>query len=329
MNITIDAAILHVLDTNINMPVLSDNCLTMENSSITNYLQKHIQKCLESDAAKKCFFKEQSDFLRILVNLSDEFVAKTKQIATECFKIMLRNPSIPRADLICALWTDQMNTKYFSFLKMNYREGFTHYYQQIDSQNLLSIISQQTLLPSNTSRVEEAFVVNLSTLEVWISEKKYEIDGVKDFYLSSYILNCQSNITEKEKLATIKKAVLKINKEVLDDKKDIEYEITSRIHNQFVTNNEVVVSDLCQEIYKEYPDAAHSLETNLESNNIKMTDTIKVSESTAKRLEKQSVKTSSGIEIKIPVELYQNNDALEFINNLDGTISLLVKNILL
>lgn len=58
-------------------------------------------------------------------------------------------------------------------------------------------------------------------------------------------------------------------------------------------------------------------------------DRVQVSAATVKRLEKQSVKSSGGVEIKIPADLYQDRNAVEFINNPDGTISLLIKNILL
>ena len=37
--------------------------------------------------------------------------------------------------------------------------------------------------------------------------------------------------------------------------------------------------------------------------------------------------TDTGIEIKIPMDLYQNSGCVEFITNADGTISVLIKNI--
>lgn len=166
MDITISSAILHVLDTNITMPVLSDNCLAIENYNICDYLKNHIQKCIDDDASKKCIFREHSQFLKVLDGLSDQFVAKTQYIATEYFKIMLRNPLIPHADLVCILWNDQTNDTYFSVLKMNYRDGYIHHYQKVNSQQALSIIPQQTLLPSPASRIEEAFTVNCSTHEI-------------------------------------------------------------------------------------------------------------------------------------------------------------------
>lgn len=61
---------------------------------------------------------------------------------------------------------------------------------------------------------------------------------------------------------------------------------------------------------------------------MKPTDTIQVSPSVARRMEKQSIKAKSGVEIKIPIQIYQDRDAVEFINNPDGSISLLIKNVI-
>ena len=58
-------------------------------------------------------------------------------------------------------------------------------------------------------------------------------------------------------------------------------------------------------------------------------DTLVLSEQTAKRIEKQSIKTATGIEVKIPVALYEQPDAVEFITNPDGTLSLLVTTVVL
>ena len=37
--------------------------------------------------------------------------------------------------------------------------------------------------------------------------------------------------------------------------------------------------------------------------------------------------TDTGIELKIPMEEYNNKDRIEFITNADGTISVLIKNV--
>jgi hypothetical protein len=48
---------------------------------------------------------------------------------------------------------------------------------------------------------------------------------------------------------------------------------------------------------------------------------------TTKKFEKQFLTTDTGIEINIPMEQYKDKTNIEFITNVDGTISVLIKNI--
>ena len=47
-----------------------------------------------------------------------------------------------------------------------------------------------------------------------------------------------------------------------------------------------------------------------------------------KKIENRSFKTQSGIEIKIPAELCNSDEAVEFIHNAGGGLSLLIKDVL-
>ena len=47
-----------------------------------------------------------------------------------------------------------------------------------------------------------------------------------------------------------------------------------------------------------------------------------------RRMEKQSLRSAGGVEIKVPVNVYRDESALEFIRNPDGSMSLLIKNII-
>ena len=51
------------------------------------------------------------------------------------------------------------------------------------------------------------------------------------------------------------------------------------------------------------------------------------SDATVRKYEKQCLKTDTGIELKIPMEQYQNPEQVQFITGEDGTISVLLKNI--
>ena len=48
-----------------------------------------------------------------------------------------------------------------------------------------------------------------------------------------------------------------------------------------------------------------------------------------RRMESRSIHTASGIEVKIPTEILSEDSAVEFLHAEDGSISLLIKNVIL
>ena len=46
-----------------------------------------------------------------------------------------------------------------------------------------------------------------------------------------------------------------------------------------------------------------------------------------KLIKSHKFKTDKGIELKLPIKLWEDKSAIEFINNPDGTVSILIKNI--
>ena len=48
-----------------------------------------------------------------------------------------------------------------------------------------------------------------------------------------------------------------------------------------------------------------------------------------RRMESRSIRTANGIEVKIPTELLNSDSELEFLHDPDGSVSLLIKNVIL
>lgn len=69
-------------------------------------------------------------------------------------------------------------------------------------------------------------------------------------------------------------------------------------------------------------------EQALADSGVERNDRVMVSPSRIKKLESRSFKTESGIEIKIPAELCNSDDAVEFIHSATGGLSLLIKDVL-
>lgn len=339
MSIRIEQAILHALDPSAGMPVLSEEPMAID-EEVREFLDKHFIKCLESDDGQKAVLMENADFRQRMEALgravleaggqvaAEAFAEQSKHLARQIYKVISENPDVPSGDFICMICRESgaEGRTWFAGLKMNYHDGFAHYYMNGN----LSIVGQRVLLPGVGRKLEEAFIVELGTLDTRVIEKKYlMMDESREAYLSERILGCVTEISERSKLMAVKKAVQKANKEVLGDRKVVEQELMSRMHGYLMRDDEPLVGEMCREVLRDYPQVRPMVEEELLSNRIELDDTVQVQPRTMKRFEKQSVKTAAGIEVKIPADLYSDQNSMEFIQNPDGTISLLIKNIIL
>ena len=327
MSVMIEKAILHALDPASGVPVLSAEPMFID-EGVREFLETHFEKTLESDEVQTGILRDDHGFGQRMRDLGMEpakFVEESRMLAEQIYQIVSGNEAVPSGDLICVM-AEAAGQRYFAGLKMNYNDGYSHYYINGN----LTIVEQRVLLPGTGRKLEEAFIVNLDSLEVRIIEKKYlMMDESREAYLSSRILGCSPEISERAKLMAVKKAMQKANKEVLGDKKVVEQEFMSRMHGYLAENEEPVISEMCREVLRDYPQIAPMVEEQLVNENIDPEATVQVGQQTVKRFEKQSVKTPDGIEVKIPADLFADQRAMEFIQQPDGSISLLIKNILL
>jgi hypothetical protein len=189
-DIHIKNAILHILDTSINLPVLSNSEIDID-GEISEFLEKHINKILDDSNIKKARFIGDTNAVRDMCQAikTDEacFSEASKEIANTIFDIMLKNVDIISGDLICCLVYIN-NGLHMGILKLNYKTGFTHYVSQVENGAVNSIIRHKTLLPAEGQKIDEVVLISLESGEIRLLERAYEINGAKEFYLSQYFL---------------------------------------------------------------------------------------------------------------------------------------------
>ncbi len=330
-DIRIKKVIIHILDSTIGMPVLSDTELEY-GSEIADFLKEHIAKISSGDDAKECrFYKEESEVYHILNSYGDEdFVAVSKDIATMLYEIMKSNIDIPPADLMAVRFKEGED-EYLALLKMNYKTFYTHRTMPSEDGegNSNEIIRHKSLLPSESQRLTEAAVIRLDDLAVWVLEKKYEVNGEKTNYFSYLFLKCSAHLSHKSKLSIVSRAVESIQKEGFDETQRFEKQMRAKriIQEEIEEKGGFVVEELAEKIFEEQPELKVAFQDKMEKYDMVKEEIQPQSENTVRKFQSQHLYTDTGIEIKIPMEQYKNPRSVEFITNPDGTISVLIKNI--
>ena len=329
MEIIIHQAILHVLDTTLDAPVLSGGGMELT-AEKTAYLQNHIEKLLASDEIRECRPLPDSAFRNELEHNQD-FIDLSCRIAGVLFDYMHAHTTIPGADLAVVDFTRD-GAPWLGILKLNYKNGYTHYTETVEGAPVNSIIQQRACLPTQSGKVEEGALVNLTDYSMRLLEKKYDIDGHKEFYLSSVVFQYTQAEPEKKKLQAIQEAAAQAVKDAYEDEPHADAQVAMLIANQAADNdNQVSVEQVRQQLAEEYPLAAVPFDDYVEKSEVleEAAAPVTVTPARIRRMESRSIRTANGIEVKIPTELLNSDSELEFLHDPDGSVSLLIKNVIL
>lgn len=329
MEIIIHQAILHVLDTTLDAPVLSGGGMELT-AEKTAYLQNHIEKLLASDEIRQCRPLPDSAFRNELEHNQD-FIDLSCRIAGVLFDYMHAHTTIPGADLAVVDFTRD-GAPWLGILKLNYKNGYTHYTETVEGAPVNSIIQQRACLPTQSGKVEEGALVNLTDYSMRLLEKKYDIDGHKEFYLSSVVFQYTQAEPEKKKLQAMQEAAAQAVKDAYEDEPHADAQVAMLIANQAADNdNQVSVEQVRQQLAEEYPLAAVPFDDYVEKSEVleEAAAPVTVTPARIRRMESRSIRTANGIEVKIPTELLNSDSELEFLHDPDGSVSLLIKNVIL
>lgn len=327
-DINLRKVILHVLDSTSGSAMLSDDCLEY-GSEFSDFVKEHIANIFSGDDSKKCeFHKQESEVYQLLEAYDDDdFVPISKDLADQLYRIMNANTDIPPADLLVVRFACD-SLEYLGILKMNYKPMYTHRCVPVEDKTINEVYRYKEILPQGSSKLAEACVIRLTDLVVWLVEKKAEINGKKEDYFSEYYLKCSAKMSDKKKLAVVSKAIESVNNEAFEETFRYEPQMQAKaiINEQLEKNGGFVVDDLGDLVFKERPDLREAFQEKMEKYDLVKEEVLPQNESTTKKYQKQNLVTDKGIEIKIPMDQYEDGN-VTFETNPDGSISLHIRDI--
>ena len=92
------------------------------------------------------------------------------------------------------------------------------YTENVEGAPVNSIIQQRACLPTQSGKVEEGALVDLTDYSMKLLEKKFDIDGHKEFYLSTVVFQYTTAEPEKKKLQAIQDAAVQAVQENYTDR---------------------------------------------------------------------------------------------------------------
>lgn len=332
-DITINEAVVHVLDNNSDEPILNEYTLDL-NEEIYKFIYKHIERCLKDEELRYAIFNKEKNLIRDIsqqyLNGEGHFLDVSKELAKQMFLLMRSKGSIASCDLVIV----SVSTEYgplLVILKMDYIKNYIHNINFEENKIGINITPQYTGLPASGQKIQKcAFIKPLresSSFDLMVIDKQnksneeYGARYFTDNYLGCTLIDNERDMTKKLLQAT--ERWTNIN---LRENADAQENIRSLIKKKLKEEEELVVEDIAEELFGEEEAIRETFVNYIrdETGNEKVTVD---KEWVEKKLKRVKLRIDKDIEIYINEEAYNDNSKFEIRRNGDGTINMILKNI--
>lgn len=327
--IFIKKAILHILDFNSGVTVLSDQELTVENS-VETFLLKHIEKSYQDQNLKPGVFYEDSVFRRKLAAYAQEetlgFVEFSRYIVDVMYDAISKSDKLDSTDVLVADITID-DRRLIGIFKCNNRVGFIHQVVQTEEGIKNDIINHYAIMPGLSQRIDEYAFVDPASEEIQFIDKKCSINGEESHPLSDHVLECTSTASPKATMDLVSA----ITKKVAENHGQNSVEAVTLAKSYIAENVQASAylqpMELGEKIFQSSPEMRAEYVSEVQ--NAGLADSVRIEPDFAmKKMKSHKIKTDTGIELSIPLDYFQNTEYVEFINHPDGTLSISLKNIM-
>lgn len=318
MDIFVKKAIIHQFSPDDTELVLADQLLTVS-PKIEEYLRKKIERVF-SDEAKTGQFEPDNPFLDYL---KDDLLTNSVKIASLWKEEFSISENIKTNDLIFIEF-ERNGVEHFAFLRIALRENLAHVGSESDSPLKIT----QNNLPGAGSTPDEALVINLQTRKYYLIEKRIKHNGAFLHYFSDNLLQVTPAISAKKSIKAVEQTAQKIADNFYQGDFQFQSKVKSAIFNHLEEDNELSPEKLADQLFDNNLTARLNFVDQLKE---VIPDKISFDEIDSsrqlKKFENQKLSLSNGIELIVPNAVYEDAESVEFIQNDNGTYSILIKNI--
>lgn len=318
IDLYIKRIVIHQFSPNDTKLILSDQLLTIT-PRIDEYFRKKLSKVF-SDEAKRGTFSEDNVFLSYLTDDLMESSVKIAQLWKEEFVI---SDNQKTNDLVFIQF-DKDGLEHFAFLRVTLRENFTH----ISSDSESPIKVTQNNFPSAAQMPDEALVINRSNRNYYLIEKRIKHNGSFVNYFSENLLQVQPEQSVKKSIKMVEQTAQKIAENFQQDDFAFQSKMKAAIYKNLEEEQELSPEKLADQLFDNNLTARLTFVDELKESIPEPIQVLDIDHSRqTKKLENQKLSLSNGIQLIVPNNVYEDAESVEFIQNPNGTYSILIKNI--
>ncbi|WP_097025408.1 nucleoid-associated protein [Clostridium peptidivorans] len=332
--VIINEAIIHVLDNNADEPILNEQKLTL-NDEVYTFLLKHIQKCLKDEELKYGKFKQERNIIK---ELSQEYLSGqgnfkeiSKEIGRQLFILMQSNGNIPSSDLIVvSISTERGNM--IGIIKMDYVKNYTHSISFNGEKIDIDIVPEHAGLPLSSQKIQKCVFIRFIDPEqeydllVMDKQKKNNEEEYGSNYFINKFLGCKIIENERDMTKNFVRAAEKWTRTNLNENADKAEEVRSFIKKKLKQEENLNLYEVSDDIFGEDTEKKASFVDYVFSEGVQ--DNITLDKDwIEKKFKRIRLKIDKDIDLYINEEAYSDTNKFQINRNGDGTINIVLKNI--
>ncbi|APR02840.1 hypothetical protein CLQ_13958 (plasmid) [Clostridium botulinum Af84] len=331
--VNINEAIIHILDSNANSPILNEYKLGLDDENY-KFILKHVEKCLKDQQLRYAKFNNERNIVKEIsqeyLNGQNDLLIISKELAKQLFTLMKSNDNIESCDLMIV----SISTEYgpmLGILKMDYIKNYIHVIDTVENKIGINIAPEFTGLPMTASKIKKcAFIkpiregqeFNLMLIDKQKKSKDSEEYG-SNYFIKNY-LGC--NVIENERDMT-RQLVENTDKFIKDNIDDVKTAVKTKdlLREKLKKEDTINIEDITDEIFKDETLKQEFINFNYENNIDKPLEVDK--EFVTKIVNTLKFKLNKNITLSIPEDIYSDINSFEVRDNGDGTANFIIKDV--
>lgn len=326
----VNHAILHILDFESAVNVMSQRELDLDTRAVRSFVTSHLRRARTSGDNKRGAFAEDSAFAGELKSFffgERDFIGLSQQIAEFVSGELAKAEKIESTDVFVADFEDDDDVRWFAVMLMNSRMAFMHEVAREGGEVRNDIARHYAILPSPSQKVASFALVRASTMDVYFQDKKRKIAGEDTFLIPDGLLQCETGVSGKEAIDAVTRVVEQVAEEHGANTAVALAKAKAAVAEAVEEDEELPPWDIVDEAFEDEPVMRDAIKASLQEERLPERVPVERAQVERAAVRNHKIRTDTGIEISFPAEMVDNPDYIEFVNEPNGLISISLRNI--
>ena len=326
----INHAILHILDFDSGVNVMSERELDLDSRQVRSFVSTHLRRAREAADNRRGTFAENSGFAGELKGFlfgDRDFIDLSRQVAEFIAGELAKAEKPESADVLVADFDDEDDARWFAVLLLGSRQAFMHEVAREAGEVRNDIARHYAILPNPSQKLASYALVRASSMDILFRDKTRKIAGEDVMLIPDGLLQCTSGVSGKEVIDTVTRVVEQVAEEHGANTAVALAKAKAAVSEAVEDDEELPPWDVVDTAFEDEPVLRDAVKSALAEEQLPERVPVERKQVERAAVRNHKIRTDTGIEISFPAEMVSNSDYIEFVNEPNGLISIELKNI--